>query len=376
MDRLPSQIAAAVNMRGLYPPNHPRVVQSVDKILATLQQTLGETGADSVTYVLIGDDLLVGDQVIRKSTLSLQHFIDILHHRGIERLTLAANLPSDEATSFIGALTSGDPVASSPHIILGRAHIALEDETKQRERKQLTIEQLEIVRDAWARFRVQRSLPVDQLEALVWSLIDSVAGSTRAMLPLAPLREHDEYTFVHSINVALLVLLQARSFGISGPMLHDFGMAALLHDIGKLTVPVEILHKPDRLGGAEWEVMKGHASQGAWYLAEMESAPPLAAIVAYEHHLRFDGQPSYPLLRAPREINLASRMTAIADTYDAMSTMRPHQEALGQAAAFEALKLRARTFFDPGLVGNFIRLMTEANIDRARAHTGTPQYGP
>ena len=374
MERLPTQIAAAVNVRGLYPSNHPRVVQSVERIIATFEQTIAETGADSVTYVLIGDDLLVGDQVIRKSTLSLRHFIDILHHRGIERLTLAANLPGDEANRFIGALTSGESVASSPHIILGRAHVALDDETKQHERKQLSIEQVEIVRDAWARFRVQRSLPFDQLESLVWSLIDSVGGSTRSMLPLAPLRKHDEYTFVHSVNVSLLVLLQARSFGIHGPMLHDFGMAALLHDIGKLTVPVEILHKPNRLDGAEWEVMRNHARQGAWYLAEMEGAPPLAAIVAYEHHLRFDGQPNYPILRTPRVLNLASRMTAIADTYDALSTTRPHQEALGQAAAFEVLNLRARTFFDPGLVANFIRLMTEANIDRARAHSDAPEY--
>ncbi len=374
MERLPTQIAAAVNMRGLYPPNHPRVVESVERVLAALGEVVAEAGDDSITYVLIGDDLLAGEQVIRKNTLSLRHFMDILHHRGIERMTLSAGLPLDEANRFIEALTGGESMASSPHIILGRAHVALEDETKKSERKQLSMQQLEVMRDAWARFRVQRSLPVEQLEALVWSLIDSVAGSTRSMLPLAPLRAHDEYTFVHSINVSLLVLLQARSFGIYGPMLHDFGMAALLHDIGKLTVPVEILHKPNRLDAAEWEVMKGHAREGAWYLAEMDAAPPLAAIVAYEHHLRFDGQPSYPLPRSARVINLASRMTAIADTYDAMSTTRPHQKALGQAAAFEVLKLRARTNFDPGLVDNFIRLMTEANFDRARAHTGGAEY--
>jgi len=223
---------------------------------------------------------------------------------------------------------------------------------------------VEVVRDAWARFRVERHLPVDQLESLVWSLIDAVSGSTRSMLPLAALKGHDEYTFVHSINVSLLVLMQARSFGIYGPMLHAFGIAGLLHDIGKLTVPVEILNKPGRLDVSEWELMKNHAQEGAWHLAEMEEAPPLAAIVAYEHHLRHDGQPNYPRLHAPRVLNLASRMTAIADTYNAMLTTRPYQEALGQAAAFDVLKLRSGTLFDPGLVGNFVRLVSEANIDR------------
>jgi HD-GYP domain-containing protein (c-di-GMP phosphodiesterase class II) len=366
MEHLPTQIAAAVNMCGLYPPNHPRVVQSVEKVVAALNQRLGDTDEREVTCVLIGDDLVVGDQVIRNRSLAVGNFIDILQHRGIERLTMTAGMNAEEANGFIAALTSGDPFSPSPHIVLGRAHLALQEEAKRRERSHLSVEHVEVVRDAWARFRVERHLPVDQLEALVWSLIDALSGSTRSMLPLAPLKEHDEYTFVHSINVSLLVLVQARSFGIYGPMLHDFGIAGLLHDIGKLTVPVEILHKPARLDAAEWEVMKNHAQEGAWHLAEMEAAPPLAAIVAYEHHLRHDGQPNYPRLHTPRVLNLASRMTAIADTYDAMLTTRPYQEALGQAAAFEVLKLRSGTFFDRGLVGNFLRLMGDANIDRAR----------
>ena len=366
MERIPSQIAAAVNMRGLYPPNHPRVVQSLQRVIDSVRDTVTEAGESDITYVLIGEDLVVRDQVIRNSTLAVRNFIDIMQHRSVERLTMANGVDLDEMNRFVGALSSGEAIPSSPHIIVGRAHLALEEEAKQRERRQLSIQQLEVVRDAWARFRVARNLPVDQLETLVWSLIDSVGGSARSMLPLAPLRAHDEYTFVHSVNVSLLVLLQARSFGIQGPMLHDFGMAGLLHDIGKLTVPVEILHKPQVLDPAEWEVMKNHAVEGSWYLAEMEATPPLASIVAYEHHLRFDGQPNYPSLHAPRVLNLASRMTAIADTYDAVSTTRPHQEALGQAAAFDMLKLRAGTFFDSGLVANFIRLMDEANIDRAR----------
>lgn len=366
MEQLPTQIAAASNMSGLYPAKHPRVAQSVEKVVAALNQTLGETGQNEVTYVLIGDDLVIGDQVIRKGTLGVRNFIGILEHRGIERLTMTGGLNAEEANGFIAALTSGDPIPSTPHIIVGRAHLALEEDAKRREQSRLSVQQVEVVRDAWARFREERNLPVDQLEALVWSLIDSVSGSTRSMLPLAPLREHDEYTFVHSINVSILVLLQARSFGIYGPMLHDFGMAGLLHDIGKLTVPVEILHKTGRLDAAEWELLKNHAQEGAWHLAELDGSPPLAAIVAYEHHLRHDGQPNYPRLHSPRVLNLASRMTAIADTYDAMSTTRPHQIALGQAAALEAIKLRSGTFFDPGLVQNFIRLMDEANIHRAR----------
>jgi HD-GYP domain-containing protein (c-di-GMP phosphodiesterase class II) len=358
MEHLLTQIAAAINMRALYPANHPRVVQTVEQIVAGLHRMLQQTKSESVTYLIVGDDLVAGQEVIRKTSLSLRQFIEVLKRRGIERLTLAAGLDQDEANQLIGALASNDPLPSSPHVILGHVHVEMAEEPEAPGRE-LSPEQLEKVREAWAKFRVERKLPMGQMEDLVWNFIDSISRTTRAILPLAKLKEHDEYTFVHSVNVSLLVLAQARSFGIQGPMLHAFGMAGLLHDIGKLTVPLGILNKPGKLEGDEWETMKGHAQHGAWYLGEIEGASPLSVVVAFEHHLRYDGQQNYPVLRSPRVPNLASRMTSIADTYDAMSTVRPYQQPLTRAAAFELLKKRSETFYDPLLVTNFIRLVSE-----------------
>jgi len=360
MEHIATQIAAAINMRALYPANHPRVVQTVEQIVAGVHRLLQQTKSDSLTYLIVGDDLVVGQDVIRKTSLSVRQFVEVLKRRGIERLTLAAGLQQEEAHQLIGALAANEALASSPHIILGRVHVELEEEHADAARRELTPEQLESVREAWAKFRVERKLPMGEMEDLVWNFIDSISRTTRSILPLAKLKEHDEYTFVHSVNVSLLVLAQARSFGIQGPMLHAFGMAALLHDIGKLTVPIGVLNKPGKLEGGEWETMKGHAQQGAWYLGEIEGASPLSVIVAFEHHLRYDGQPNYPVLRSPRLPNLASRMTSIADTYDAMSTVRPYQQPLTRAASFELLKKRSETYYDPLLVANFIRLVSEA----------------
>lgn len=359
MEHLATQIAAAINMRTLYPTNHPRVIQTVDQIIASLHHILAQTKNESVTYLIVGDDLVAGEDVIRNTSLSVRQFIEVLKRRGVERLTLAAGLPAEETHPFIGALASGAALGPSAHIILGRVRIAEEEEEIKAAPRDLSIEQIEAVRQAWARFRVARKLPLGQMEDMVWSFIDSLSRTTRAFLPLAKLKEHDEYTFVHSVNVSLLVLAQARSFGIQGPMLHAFGMAALLHDIGKLGVPTSILNKSGKLEGDDWEIMKSHTLQGAWYLSEMEGTLPLAVVVAFEHHLRYDGQPNYPLLRSPRVPNLASRMTSIADTYDAMSTVRPYQQPLARAAAFEILKKRTETFYDPLLAANFIRLVGE-----------------
>ncbi|HLJ73738.1 MAG TPA: HD domain-containing protein, partial [Thermoanaerobaculia bacterium] len=325
MEDLATHIAAGINMRALYPAQHPRVVQAIDSII----KTLNAERSDEITYLIVGDDLVVGDNVIRKTSLSVRQFIEVLKQHGIERLTLGRGLDHDETRALISGLAvAGDPLASSPHVILGRVRVVVDEEEIEKKSRELTVEQLEAAREAWSKFRVEKKLPMAQIEDLVWSFIDSISRTTRAILPLAKLKEHDEYTFVHSVNVSLLVLAQARTFGIQGPMLHAFGMAALLHDIGKLTVPISILNKPGKLEGEDWDTMKGHAQQGAWYLTQIDGTPPLSVVVAFEHHLRYDGQPNYPILKSPRVPNLASRMTSIADTYDAMSTVRPYQQPL------------------------------------------------
>jgi len=352
MADLASLIASAVAMRTLYPANHPRVTQAVEKIVAAAK--------GSTTYLIVGDDLVVEQEVVRNTSLAQRQFMQALKRRGIERLTLAEGLDFEECLVFVAVLATGDAVPeTTAHIIVGRIRVAFDDETKEdgASQRELSIDQIDVVREAFARFRVDRRLPLGDMEQLVWGFIDSLSRTTRGILPLAKLKEHDEYTFIHSVNVSLLVLAQARSFGIGGVMLHSFGMAALLHDIGKLMVPRAVLNKPGRLEGEDWALMKSHVESGAWYLAELDGAAPLSIAVAYEHHLRFDGKPNYPLLPTPRAPNLGSRMTSIADAYDAMSTIRPYQQPQLRATAVETLKNRAGTFYDPLLVANFVQLV-------------------
>ncbi len=358
MDQLIVHIAAATNTRTLYPANHPRVLQSIDQVVETLEETLRQRESESMTFLVLGDELVVEQDVLRKGSLSHRQFVELLKRRGIERLTLAAGLTPEEANSFISALATGDALESSPHVILGRVKVNLDQETPEDNApKELSADALEPVKEAFARFRVDKALPLEPMNQLVWSFIDSLSKTTRSILPLAKLKEHDEYTFVHSVNVSMLVLAQARSFGIQGTMLHSFGMAGLLHDIGKMFVPLSVLNKAGKLEGEDWAMMQSHTVQGAWYLSEMEGAVPLSIAVAYEHHLRYDGQPNYPQLKTARQPNLASRMTSIADAYDAMSTIRPYQKPLMRAAALEILRKRSETVYDPLLAANFIRLV-------------------
>jgi len=362
MDQFIVQIVAALNMRTFYPENHPRVMEAIRQIIASLMVVLDSLERDSITFIIVGDDLLAEEQLLRKASLSQRQFVQILKQRGIERLTLAAGLDAEECHTLVAALATGLTPDSTPHVVLGRVLVTVEredDEATREKTRETLLAQIDPLREIFRNFRTERRLPLAAMEQLVWSLIDSMSENARSMLPLARLKEHDEYTFVHCVNVSMLVLAQARSFGIGGTMLHAFGLAGLLHDIGKLMVPVTVLNQPGKLEGQDWAVMQSHAEQGAWYLSEMEGASPLSIVVAYEHHFRVDGVANYPVPRSPRSPNLATRMTAIADAFDAMSTVRPYQKPFMRAAALEVLQKRAGTFWDPTLVANFVRMVSE-----------------
>ncbi len=357
LDRLIVQVAAAINTRALYTEAHPRVGQAVHAVLDALTAACTERGRAEVTFLIVGDDLVVDQKPMRAGGLFQQNFVQTLRRRGVERLTVARGLGTAECAAFISAMAEGRAPVSSPHVVVGRVEVAESEEEGEAASGPVTERQLDEGREAFGRFRTDRHGSVHKMEEIVWSLMETLARSTRESLALAPLKNHDEYTFVHSVNVSLLVLAQGRSFGLQGPLLHSLGLAALCHDIGKLSVPLEILNHPGKLEGEAWTIMQGHAEMGAWQLAALEAAPPLSVLVAYEHHLRFDGQPSYPLVASHRRPTFASQLTSLADTFDAISTLRPYQKARARPAALAILRTRSGTFHDPFLVGNFHRLV-------------------
>lgn len=367
-DRTPVQqliveISAAINARALYGPAHPSVAAAVKRIIERLEQILGGSRSDELTFLIVGDELLADQHALRQETLFQRQFVLSLRRRGVERLTLAMGLTAEELGAFVESMASGSAPLSSPHLVVGRVEVAYaEGEGPQAgsgEGAGLTSEQLEQGRDAFTRFRKDRAIALGALEEVIGGLVESLSRSTRSMLPLAKLKDHDEYTFIHSVNVSILVLSMARWHGFTNDQVQQMGLAAMMHDIGKLAVPIEVLNKPGKLEGEEWATMTSHAEQGAWALAATPSSPPLAITVAYEHHLRHDGKPNYPLLKTPRRPNLVSAMTSIADTFDAICTIRPYQTAQSTAAALAILRKRAGTFHDPFLVANFEIMLRE-----------------
>jgi putative nucleotidyltransferase with HDIG domain len=189
----------------------------------------------------------------------------------------------------------------------------------------------------------------------VEGLADAVTQNRTALVALTAMRNYDNYTFTHMVNVSILTMGQAQALGIEGRLLREFGLSALMHDIGKVRTPQEILNKPDKLTDDEFVIMRRHPVEGAEILRQTPEMPILAPVVAFEHHLRLNGS-GYPAVRRP-ELNLGTLLCSIADVYDAMRSQRVYQKARPTDRVLAVLREGDGTHFDRNLVRRFVQLL-------------------
>jgi putative nucleotidyltransferase with HDIG domain len=158
------------------------------------------------------------------------------------------------------------------------------------------------------------------------------------------------------VNVSILTMGQARALGIEGRLLREFGMSALMHDIGKVRTPKDILNKPGKLDDDEFAIMQRHVVDGAEILRRTPEMPALAPVVAFEHHLRLDGS-GYPSGVSRTALNLGTMLCSIADVYDAMRSQRGYQQAFPTDRILSVLKRADGRQFDPHLIRRFVQLL-------------------
>lgn len=201
---------------------------------------------------------------------------------------------------------------------------------------------------------VQKETPFDTSIPKAFSnkLVESVDRNPDALLCLTKIREKDDYLLEHSLNVAILLANFGKYLGMSEEEVQDLSYAGFLHDLGKIKIPDEILHKPGRLTESEMEVMKGHVKHGVDYLETMDIAAPLVQAIS-EHHERLDGL-GYPAGKQGDAISKAGRMLAIADMYDALTADRVYKPGMSSQKAFSILMSDAPFRLDKALVQQFI----------------------
>ena len=358
--------ASGVRNAQLYAPDHPLVARNMAGLVAVL--TTLHHQQHSIAVGIVGNDLVVADTPMHKISATMSELIRKLKDSKVERIAFERGVTQEELVALVHNLSrlggraarDADKDLSSAHIRVGRLK---SDDQKQ-----------DGIASDMAAIRQMYSSAVKSAESLVESAetegipdaptaletVEGLAGAVTqnrtALMALTAMRSYDNYTFTHMVNVSILVMAQARALGIDGKLLREFGMSALMHDIGKVRTPKEILNKPDKLTDEEFVIMRRHVVDGAEILRRTPEMPILAPVVAFEHHLRLDGS-GYPRTVGRDSMNVGSMLCAISDVYDAMRSQRVYQQAYPTERILAVLKRNEGAQLDPHLVRRFVQLL-------------------
>jgi putative nucleotidyltransferase with HDIG domain len=362
-EELVRRLAAALRSTQLYAANHPLLIRNVTALVDTLSTVHATT--PSIAIGIVGDELVVGGSPVPRAAEHLGELMRRLQQSGIERIVIDRGVEPAELTQLVQAVGRGDSkesvaaLARLPHIRVGRLQVeqriehAFGDVATFR---RLYDDAVSVAGSLWDTAKVEGAPDADAARSMVDSLAQAVAQNRTALMALTALKNYDNYTFTHMVNVSILTMGQARGLGVEGSLLREFGLAALMHDIGKVKTPSEILNKPEKLNEREFEILKRHTVEGAEILRRTPEIPTLAPVVAFEHHLRADGT-GYPVSVNRPTLNLGTVLCGIADVYDAMRSQRIYQEAFPTDRILAVLQRNDGAQFDQHLVRRFAQLV-------------------
>jgi HD-GYP domain-containing protein (c-di-GMP phosphodiesterase class II) len=217
-----------------------------------------------------------------------------------------------------------------------------------------------VARDVVQGVRMGRMPSTRRLKRAIQVIVDQVMDNELSITGLTTLREYDEYTFTHSVNVCIFAVALGKRLGLDRLQLYDLGLAALLHDIGKARLDSAILNKVSSLNDDEWRAMQTHPWLGTLTLFKMregEELPYRAILAAHEHHMKVDLS-GYPRTVRPRRLGLFTRLVSVADGYDAATTRRVYQNVPWEAdAVLKEMWFNPGRGYDPTLVKALINLL-------------------
>lgn len=201
--------------------------------------------------------------------------------------------------------------------------------------------------------RMGQALQFEQASELVEDISASVLRHPNALISLARLKHADEYTYMHSVAVCALMIALARQLGLDPAQVRDAGLAGLLHDIGKMAVPGELLNKPGKLTDSEFACVRDHPEAGARMLLASGQVSPQVLDVCLHHHEKVDGS-GYPHRLPAEQISLFARMGAICDVYDAITSNRPYKAGWDPAESIRKMA-EWQGHFDATLFQAFVK---------------------
>ena len=363
-----TSLGQALSAMGLYPAGHPARERTVDASFELLTELSSDV---EPRFSFIDGEVIYQRQILRE--LAAWEWAGRLAAKGVERIEFLEGVTRDEYAGWLDDLHKlivgeGTDTAEARQLLTRRIRYGAVEVRGQSggEAVEAPAEEAGAPPDLdaeaetinWIHGEVGRRgrLPMLEAEAVVRSLAVAMRSQRQIRLPLLQLKNYDQYTTTHSSNVAVLAMALTEYLGLGSREVRLFGVAGLLHDLGKVRIPKEILVKPGQFTEEERAVMQGHPKEGARIIIEQETRLDVAAFVAYEHHIMLNGG-GYPSLRYPRDCHYASKVVHVCDVYDALCTDRPYRAAWTSERAVTYLGERSGMEFDSELVDAFSRMI-------------------
>lgn len=364
-------LASLRKLTGAYPPGHPMIGQKLaelDEVIAGLLRA-----ASPVCIDIIRGDVFCDGLVSSADGQANQALVAQLTGLGIDSIHIHQGIEPDELLALAEFLwqysETAEPVAAQlaarnvRHVTLGRL-LPLDTRWRARQWAEAPTgpldadyaESLQLAQQTWEDTAAGKPLDVLTVRDLVQMLIHRVARSNAALGQILAVKQYENLTYCHSVNVAMLSLLLGKQIGLDEATLAALVEAALLHDVGKTQIPLEIVRKPGALDKNERRVIEAHTTLGAEILVKTEGLQPLTPTVALEHHRGVKGS-GYPELgeAVPHPM---SQIVSVADIYEAITGARTYQDPTPPERACLIMARLAGDKLNTGLVKTFINAIT------------------
>jgi len=329
-----ARIGICVRTVGQYGRSHPMIGEMVAGAHQALVELL--VVQPTVAVAVVDNYLALESFPIDDKSGCLSGLAGLLSQRKVTEIRLTSGITRGELIEF------AEVMYLAPENILLMGGIAAEFERRQvthirvstgvlptefrqaKDPADIYEDALILVEDALRAVQSGLAIPVPEIRAVVADSLQNLLQEESALLALTGIRSYDRYLSEHSVNVCILSMVLGRDLGLDTASTLELGISGLLHDVGKVFVPQDIVGKPGRLSEEEWQQIRRHPGEGARALAGLADLPALASAIALEHHVRADGT-GYPSLPPNYRPHLLSRLIAIVDTYDALTTDRPYR---------------------------------------------------
>jgi HD-GYP domain-containing protein (c-di-GMP phosphodiesterase class II) len=373
-----NHLAVVIRTSQIHNPGNVTVLKAIDRFVSTVNPllTMLHTTHQPLVLELIGEFFYLNDMRVRlpmEYLLNFNFLIREFRKKGLGRITLQRAVTSGDIKKFlevfIASSFSQEPfnilsegMAQSDFIRVGPLRKFSEEGCGDIKRfvKKTYFNAVSFSKGVINKIKSGEKISLRKAKRVVESMVDMILGEEELLLGMTAIKDYDQYTYHHSVNVSILSIALGQRLGLNRKALTELGLVALFHDIGKIEVPAEILNKTTNFTEEEWRVIKRHPFWGVHAILKLKGIDVTStrtAIVAFEHHLNYN-LTGYPSVSRRFEINFYSKIVSLADQYDAITSSRVYSRVpMPPDKALSVMAEKAGSELDPLLFKFFINMI-------------------